>query len=74
MATENNTKNQEFARLHRFRNHVAISFGTGETTYLSPQDAKDLAYTLARIARDVDQVKFSRSGIGTYTLTSTEPD
>jgi len=57
------TKN---ARIHRFRDWVAVSIGEGATEYVTPEMARKLAVSLAKFADDVDRRKFTApGGLGT---------
>ena len=46
------------ARIHRFRDKVAISLGTGDTIYLSEKMAVKLAAILLSYADDIKTVDF----------------
>lgn len=48
-------------QVHRFGDCVAAYLGTGETVYLTPQAARQLARALNGAARDVAAVKFTES-------------
>lgn len=41
------------AQVHRFRDHVALYVGNGETVYITPADARTLADALNACADDV---------------------
>ncbi len=54
------------AQVHRFRDHVALYVGNGETVYVKPQDARTLGEALLACADDVEiQPNFSLSQVGT---------
>ena len=54
------------ARVHRFRNHVAVSLDNGQTVYLNPIDARTLAFALNECAHDIENVtNFSESQFNT---------
>jgi hypothetical protein len=61
-------KKQKTARVHRFREMVAVHFTDTETLYLSPDLARQLAAELTRYALDCNSVAFSRSEIGTTNV------
>jgi len=49
------------ADVHRFRDHVAMDVGTGETVYLTPKQARKLARALYVATRDVETHGFQDS-------------
>ena len=49
------------ARIHRFRNAVALHVGTGETVYLSAEQALQFGQALRDCADDCREVKFTDS-------------
>jgi len=49
------------ADVHRFRDHVAVHVGTGETTYLTPKQARKLARALYVATRDVETHSYQDS-------------
>ncbi len=65
-------KQQKSARMHRFRDSVAISFDDTETLYLPPALARQLSEELARYAADVEAVRFTKSTLGTVNLQGEE--
>lgn len=56
------------ASVHRFRDLVAVRTGTGETVYLTPKAARQLARALNGAARSITGLKFSESHFGTVTI------
>jgi len=68
MASDPNRRRGLRANVHRFRDTVAVSVGTGETTYLSPAQARQLARALYVAARDVEHVEFIESKVVTKTI------
>jgi hypothetical protein len=47
------------AHVHRFRDRVGLSLpGKGETVYLTPAEARDIATALISGAGDIDRVAF----------------
>ncbi len=59
-------------RIHRFGDLVAFDGDKGDTQYLTPETAKELAGLLLTYAADCQSVKFSKSFLDT-TSTGTEP-
>ena len=57
------------AQVHRFRDSVAAWLGTGETVYMSPREARQLARALNKVARSVDREGFARSSGNTTRIT-----
>lgn len=51
------------ARIHRFRDLVAISVGETPTLYLTPEMAREIASILETYADDVQCTNFSRSAL-----------
>ena len=49
------------AQVHRFRDHVALSLPTGDTTYLTPADALRLTEALRQCAEDTTGLPFTQS-------------
>ena len=50
------------ASVHRFRDKVAVYLGTGETTYLTQEQALDLAVAMCDCSQDIEtHPKFSES-------------
>ena len=65
---------QTSAQVHRFRHAVAAYLGKGETTYLSPKDARKLARALIACARDCEREElFSKSTFRTVNFSFTAP-
>jgi len=56
------------ARVHRFRDKVAIHVGDGQTVYLSPDVAKELGEALIECAEDVDNYRFADSPFTTVEV------
>jgi hypothetical protein len=56
------------AQVHRFRDNVAAWLGTGETVYMSPQEAKRLAKALNKVAKSCQTENFSESTCGTISV------
>lgn len=56
------------ARVHRFRDLVAVSVGDGSTTYLTPKAARQLARALNSCARSVKAHRFADSSFGSVTV------
>lgn len=56
------------ASVHRFRDFVACRVGSGETVYLSPKAAKELAKALNAVARSVKTEEFTESHCGTAEI------
>lgn len=68
MTTQTNS-----ARTHRFHNSVAVSIGTGETIYLDPATARELAHAIERTARDIDSIEFADSQCPTIEIEADGP-
>lgn len=56
------------ARVHRFRDLVAVSVGVGSTTYLTPKAARQLARALNGCARSIKAVRFAESSFGSVEI------
>lgn len=56
------------ASVHRFRDCVAIHVGTGETSYLTPKQARKLAHSLYKACRDIDRRPFTESDLDTVCI------
>jgi len=56
------------ARVHRFRDAVAVSVGSGETVYMTPQQARKLARALNSTAKSCETERFIESTIGTFEV------
>lgn len=55
-------------QVHRFRDRVAVSIGTGETVYLTTGDAGELAAAINRTKREIAKgVSFQDSKVGTFS-------
>lgn len=57
------------AQVHRFRDLVALSLGTGETVYLEPRDVRKLTRALNRTAKSCETEMFVNSTAGTHEFT-----
>ena len=66
------TERTRTARVHRFRDSVAVSIGDGSTVYLSPRLAHALASAIERHAADVGAVPFTDSRLATVDLQEDE--
>lgn len=55
-------------QVHRFRDAVAASLGTGETVYMSAGEARAMARALVRAAQSVEREPFGQSGGTTKAL------
>jgi hypothetical protein len=56
------------ARVHRFRDLVAVSVGDGSTAYLTPKAARQLARALNACVRSIKADRFVDSAFGTVTI------
>ncbi|ATW58300.1 hypothetical protein CNR37_00093 [Pseudomonas phage ventosus] len=56
------------AQVHRFREKVAIYLANGETVYLTPKEAKEVAKALNGAAKDIKQHSFSASEFRTVQI------
>lgn len=56
------------AQVHRFRDHVAIYVGNGETVYMSEANARKLARAIYTCARSVRNETFVNSTCGTTEI------
>ena len=56
------------AQVHRFRDRVAVYIGTGETVYMTPEDARKLARALTKTAKSIKTETFAESTCGTMEL------
>lgn len=56
------------AQAHRFSDSVAVYVGGGETTYMRPAEARQLARALNRMACSVERETFGESTCGTVTV------
>lgn len=56
------------ARVHRFRDLVAVSVGDGSTTYLTPKAARQLARALNGCARSIKAWRFVDSSFGSVEI------
>ena len=61
-------REQVRARVHRFRNCVAVYVGTGETVYLTPRDARKLSKAINKAARSIERERFVDSSGNTFEL------
>ena len=57
------------AQVHRFHDCVAIYIGTGETVYLTPKEARQLARAINKTARSCDREEFRDHTAGTHSFT-----
>lgn len=58
------------AQVHRFRDKVAVSLETGETAYLSPKEARQIAKAMNAAAREISAgIPFVESSVGTVQIT-----
>lgn len=55
-------------RIHRFRDTVAIHIGTGQTVYISVNEAERIAEQLLHCVGDVQEFSFQDSKYKTYDL------
>lgn len=63
-------KMMKHAQIHRFSNRVAVAFdGEGETVYLNPDQAVNLAKALNDCAADILKNDFTNSTFSTVRLT-----
>lgn len=60
------------ASVHRFGDAVAVYVGDGQTTYLSPTQARRLARALNRCAWSIANEKFVESSFGTVSIAKEE--
>lgn len=63
-----NRRNVVNAQVHRFRDHVAVYVGTGETVYLDPKQAKALARALNKAAHSCENEDFAQATCGTHSF------
>lgn len=61
-------------QVHRFRDYVAASIGTGPTVYMTAKEARAMARALNKAARSVDSEAFHLSAGLTAILTFTRKD
>lgn len=57
------------AQVHRFGDAVAVYLGTGETVYLTPQEARKFTRAINRAARSCERESFVDSTCGTVNFT-----
>lgn len=57
------------AQVHRFRDRVAAYLGNGETVYMTPKEARQLARALNRVAKSCETESFGESTCGTIHIT-----
>lgn len=57
------------AQVHRFRDHVAVYLGTGETVYLTPREARQFTRAINRVAKSCEGETFAESTCGTAAFT-----
>lgn len=57
-------------QVHRFRDRIGAHLGTGQTAYLTPQEARAFARALNKVAREIAAgVPFHQSTVGTFSAT-----
>ena len=56
------------AQIHRFRDAVALSVGTGQTVYMGPKEARKIAKALINAARSVERETFAQSTCPTVSV------
>ena len=57
------------AQVHRFRNMVAISTGSGATVYMTAKDASRLGAAITNVSREIKRgVSFTNSVAGTVSF------
>jgi hypothetical protein len=56
------------ARVHRFRDLVAVSVADGSTAYLTPKAARQLARALNGCARSIKAERFAESAFGSHSI------
>lgn len=57
------------ASVHRFRDKVAVYAGDGPTTYLTPTQARELAFALLGCSEDIFKFeRFSQSQFNTVDI------
>jgi len=56
------------ARVHRFRDLVAVSVADGSTAYLTSKAALELSRTLAKCAKSIKSERFSQSSFGSVQI------
>lgn len=61
-------------QVHRFRDHVAVWLGEGETVYLTAKQARSLAGAIDGAARSIEFESFAASKCGTFTLPAAEDE
>jgi len=62
------SESNSVASVHRFGEKVAVYVGTGETVYLTADQAKNLAAALSSCAANISVCKFTDSNFGTETI------
>lgn len=60
-------------QVHRFRDNVAASLGTGPTVYMAPDDATAFALALLKAAQSCRTETFAKSTCGTFQATIADP-
>ena len=56
------------AQIHRFRDAIALSVGTGQTVYMGPKEARKIAKALIVAARSVEREAFTQSNCPTVSV------
>lgn len=59
-------------QVHRFNETIALFLGNGDTVYLSPSDAMELATALNGCATDISNNKFTDSAFSTVLIERTK--
>lgn len=54
------------AQVHRFNDAVAVSLGSGDTVYLTPKDALNIAKAIERAGADIVRREFTKGMFRTY--------
>ena len=57
-----------YAQVHRFRDKVAAYLGGGETVYMTPKEARQLARALNKAAKSCETESFVDSTCGTFGM------
>lgn len=68
MKMSDKVSDKVIAAVHRFRDEIAISVGNGESTYFSIGEAKRLAAAIRKIAKDIENVDYGDSKVGSTTI------
>lgn len=54
-------------QIHRYGDCVAMHLGKGQTVYITPKEAKEIAKQLNQCAKDISSAKFVNSQFVTYS-------